>query len=495
MDNQEKGFEADFAHSALTREHCELYLDREIFPIRPPRVGPGLSADHPGSVGLEVEMLPLIFQHEMTSPLPAPLYGNSRSVAAAVERFCLGRQYGKTYQPFLHPAPQDPAEGWLYAVAVEGTERITFEPGGQLEFSSQVQDGCRALISRLNSVQKELAKALEEEGLALVQTGLNPWHSLAEIGLQLHQGRYQAMNAYFQGLSEYGQRMMRQTLSIQVNLDFGKTDEQLMRRYLAAQLLTPWATALFANSPVLERQQTSWASYRAAIWRHLDPARAGLRLDWCRDVQSLSRSAMVRDYLNFALAAPVIFIESADYQRPPQGFTFAHWLETGFSWQGKTLWPTLKDLKTHLSLLFPEVRPRGFLEIRAIDGQPRPFQYLPMAFFLGLLYDETALEEVLRLLGPHLSRTHEFAQRALYGLEDAEMLPLARRLAELAEQGHRRLPDYYRCSETERRFSRFRENYVERGRTPANDLREAWHAAWDVPDFRQLEEQQLRAVT
>ncbi len=495
MDKQENGFEVEFAHSPLTRELCEIYLDREIFPVRPPRVAPGLSVDHPGSVGLEVEMLPLLSQIGKHPPLPAPLYGNTRSVAAAVERFCLGGQYTKTYQPFLHPDSQDPPEGWLYAVTVEGTERITFEPGGQLEFSSQVQDGCRALISRLNSVQKDLAKALQEEGLSLVQTGLNPWHRLSDIGLQLHQGRYQAMNTYFQDLGEYGQRMMRQTLSIQVNLDFGKNDEQLMRRYLAAQLLTPWATAIFANSPILEGQKTPWASYRAAIWRHLDSARSGLRLDWCRDVQELSRSAMVRDYLNFALAAPVIFVESAHYQRPPKGFTFADWLASGFSWQEGVLWPTLKDFRTHLSLLFPEVRPRGFLEIRAVDGPPRPFQYLPMAFFLGSLYDETALEEVLQLLGPRLHKTHEFAQRALHGLDDAEILPLARRLAEIAEQGHRRLPDYYRCPETERRFSRFRENYVERGRTPANDLREVWHAAWDVPDFRQLEEQQLRTVT
>src|SRR5690606_28102595 len=118
MGTEENFSQENFVPRSLTRELCEDYLDREVFPLRPPRLGPGLNENHPGSVGIEVEMLPLISHGNKSVPSPAPLYGPEGTVSAAVERFCRGRDYKKTYQPFLNPTPQDPPEGFLYAAVV-----------------------------------------------------------------------------------------------------------------------------------------------------------------------------------------------------------------------------------------------------------------------------------------------------------------------------------------------------------------------------------------
>jgi glutamate--cysteine ligase len=58
-----------------------------------------------------------------------------------------------------------------------------------------------------------------------------------------------------------------------------------------------------------------------------------------------------------------------------------------------TAWePTMGDWTNHLSTLFPDVRLKRFLEMRGADGGPwRRICGLP-AFWVGLLYDEAALE-------------------------------------------------------------------------------------------------------
>ena len=54
--------------------------------------------------------------------------------------------------------------------------------------------------------------------------------------------------------------------------------------------------------------------------------------------------------------------------------------------------PTMGDWANHLSTLFPDVRLKRFLEMRGADGGPwRRICALP-AFWVGLLYDQGALD-------------------------------------------------------------------------------------------------------
>ena len=60
--------------------------------------------------------------------------------------------------------------------------------------------------------------------------------------------------------------------------------------------------------------------------------------------------------------------------------------------------PTIDDWRDHLTTIFPEVRLKTFLEMRGADGGPwRLICALP-AYWVGLLYDDTALNEAADLV-------------------------------------------------------------------------------------------------
>ena len=53
--------------------------------------------------------------------------------------------------------------------------------------------------------------------------------------------------------------------------------------------------------------------------------------------------------------------------------------------------PDAEDLSTHLTTLFPPVRPRGWFEVRYLDAQPWPWWPVPMAVLHALLDDAGAI--------------------------------------------------------------------------------------------------------
>ena len=53
--------------------------------------------------------------------------------------------------------------------------------------------------------------------------------------------------------------------------------------------------------------------------------------------------------------------------------------------------PTLRDWSDHMTTAFPEVRLKKYLEMRGADGGPWSRLCAP-AFWVGLLYDDTALD-------------------------------------------------------------------------------------------------------
>ena len=96
----------------------------------------------------------------------------------------------------------------------------------------------------------------------------------------MNKPRYKAMDAYFSSLSAYGRRMMRQTFTVQVNMDFGDDESTLVKRFLASQYLAPFMTAVFANNPIVDEKLTEFKSFRSQVWQHIDPTRTG----FCRAV-------------------------------------------------------------------------------------------------------------------------------------------------------------------------------------------------------------------
>ncbi len=446
------------ATQLMTPDRCREWVDSKVFPLQPDTYR-NMYPEFPGAVGLEIEMLPLFLRLGVSTPESVPLQGETGSLASWLRKISV-------------------SHGWTVSEAGSGSERllmglkldqgdnISFEPGGQLEFSSKPYHCLTEAISRTQYIQSLLDRELMKEGgVTLTQVGLNPWHSVAELGLQMRKPRYLAMNEFFSSISAYGPKMMRQTCTVQVNLDFGRDESSMAKRFLASMLISPVSGAIFNYSAFESGKFTGMTGLRQRVWRHLDPTRTDVpNLD--RLISKLDKKACVDTWTDFLMKARVVFVTKQDFKVMHEPVTWAQWMAHGINGQQ----PDESDFETHLSLLFPEVRARGFLELRSVDCQSRVWQFAPAAWWTGLLYDPLALDETLDLMLPYKDRITELLGKADHGLSDPTLDHLAKKLIKIAMGGLGRLPGCYFGGGALKTLNVFADHFTFKGRVPASDL-------------------------
>ena len=441
----------------ITRDDCVRYMEDSIFKLRP--------ADYrqkhpqwPGLVGLEIEMLAVQPGQGLVPPV-SQLFAGSDPTSSLLEAW--GQKQGWK----LSYTDDDQGHKRLLTAHLVDGDMVSFEPGGQVEVSTRPYPCLAQAVRQLEAAQGSIEEALKTRGFKIVQTGINPWHTKEDVTLQMRKSRYRAMDQHFAAIGPYGQRMMRQTCTVQVNLDFGSDETTLAKRYLASELMAPFVAGIFANSPIVDRKPTGIRGYRTRIWRHTDPSRTGLPA-LARLLKNPTRQEAVSCYIDFAMNARVVFVESHDYLIPPKPTTFGQLLEGAIP----GVKPTLQDFITHLSLLFPEVRPRGFLELRSADCQPRAFQGVPAVLWTGLLYSERILDRLIESLVPYCDQIPELMVRAEDGLQDPLLARVAVQIMGLAQEGFSQLSSCYKEGGVESEFAAFRHRFTEQGRTPADDI-------------------------
>lgn len=347
---------------------------------------------------------------------------------------------------------------------VDGGGFLSFEPGAQLEYSTAPLDGAAAAVASVEEVVRDLRVALASDRVVLASTGVDLWTDVASVPQQLHGARYPAMATYFQRICSAGATMMRHTASTQINLDLGEGDGAA-ERWMVANLVSPLLTATFAASPVQDG-----VSARTRAWQLLDPSRTGFPAGLVAGDDSPDA------YVDAALAANVLLFWSPDGSADPgePGFTLEHWITGGHPRHGR---PTLADLDYHLTTLFFEVRPRGFLEIRAVEGLPDPWRAVPVVLLAGLLYEPWARRRVLAKLRPlaaDLPRLWRLA--ASRGVRDSELRDLALTAWRTALEGASRLaPGSMRPHDLESAEA-FLDRFPAAGWMPADEYAKAFAA-------------------
>jgi glutamate--cysteine ligase len=280
---------------------------------------------------------------------------------------------------------------------------------------------------------------MSSAGIELVARGVDPYNDVDTVPLQLHRDRYTGMTRYFESIGPSGVRMMRQTAALQINLERG---EDPRPRWRLLNSLAPIVVALFANSRQYAGKRTEWASYRAQLWRTLDPSRTGIVYD---------EPEQVERYLRFALDATAMRSGAggAGYR------TFREWMAE----------PAVnrEDWLFHLSTLFPEVRPKEFFELRSADTIEPDSLAAPVVFVTGFVYDEESAQRAIELIGVPSEKLLERAGRL--GLADPEIRRIASRLVVIALEGGRRLGgNYLRRTHLEAAYKYFA------GALAANDI-------------------------
>jgi glutamate--cysteine ligase len=192
------------------------------------------------------------------------------------------------------------------------------------------------------------------------------------------------MDAYMGKVGTMGRTMMRRTCTVQVNLDFS-SEADMVKKFRVALALQPVATALFANSPFFEGQVNGHKSWRSRVWRDLDADRTGMLPFVFEEGMGFQR------YVDYALDVPMYFVYRDGKYINALGQSFRDFLKGKLpALPGEV--PTLSDWADHLTTIFPEARIKQFMEMRGADGGPwRRLCALP-AFWVGLLYDQTALD-------------------------------------------------------------------------------------------------------
>jgi len=267
-----------------------------------------------------------------------------------------------------------------------GEVHITLEPGGQVEMSGAVHRALSGLRDEVTAFVAEIDAISLPMGIAWLGLGLHPFSALADIQF-IPKSRYRIMSEYLPRRGSRAHVMMKQTASIQLNLDYG-SEGDAMEKLRTAMAVSPLITALYAHSPLTEGRLNGMMSYRAWAWRDTDPDRCGLLPFAFKD------GAGFQDYLDYALDVPMFFVARGDTYTFARGMSFRKFIRKGF----EGMRPTLADFELHLTTLFPEVRLKRYLEIRGMDsGDPASCLSLA-ALWKGLLYDGAARRSAWELV-------------------------------------------------------------------------------------------------
>jgi glutamate--cysteine ligase len=395
-------------------------------------------------------------------PLP---YDGERSIKAVLE----GLRDKHGWDPVLEG-------GNIIGLTKDGAN-VSLEPGGALELSGAPLETIHQTCDEVNEHLKDVKDIADRIGVGFIGLGAAPIWSHEEMPL-MPKGRYKLMDAYMGKVGTSGRMMMRRTCTVQVNLDFG-SEADMVQKMRVAIALQPVATALFANSPFFEGKPNGHKSWRSRIWRHMDDARTGMVPFVFEEGFGFER------WVQYALDVPMYFVYRDGKYIDALGMSFRDFMQGKLpALPGET--PTLSDWADHLTTAFPEARVKKYIEMRGADGGPwRRLCALP-GLWVGLTYDQTALDAAWDLVKGWDAETREAlrVEASVHGLQaevgGIKMHDLARQVIDIAETGlkNRAMPGAGGLVPDETHFLNALKDSVQTGKVPADELLEVYKGEW-----------------
>jgi len=365
--------------------------------------------------------------------------------------------------------------GTMIALAgADGT--ISLEPAGQLELSGAPLDNLHETCAETGRHLKQVKAVGDKLGLGFLGLGMWPDKTREELPI-MPKGRYAIMLRHMPRVGTMGLDMMLRTCTIQVNLDYS-SEARMAKMFRVSLALQPLATALFANSPFLEGKPNGFLSYRSHIWTDTDPHRTGMLPFVFEDGFGYER------YADYALDVPMYFVFRDGKYIDAAGLSFHDFLEGKLSvLPGEK--PTMSDWADHLSTAFPEVRMKSFLEMRGADGGPWNRICALPALWVGLLYDDNALDaawdEVKHwTIEDHNRIRTEVPKLGLKakGPRGRDFQELGRRVLDISRAGLTARARLNGVGDNETGYLSALDEVVASGRTHAERLLERYNGAW-----------------
>lgn len=362
-------------------------------------------------------------------------------------------------------------------IALSGEDgTVSLEPAGQLELSGAPLVNLHQTCAETGRHLKQVKEVGAELGLGFLGLGMWPDKTREDLPI-MPKGRYAIMLRHMPRVGSMGLDMMLRTCTIQTNLDYS-SEADMVQKFRTSLALQPLATALFANSPFTEGKPNGFLSYRSHIWTDTDPARTGMLPFVFEDGFGYER------YVDYMLDVPMYFVFRDGRYIDAAGLSFRDFMNGELSvLPGEK--PTRSDWIDHLSTAFPEVRLKSFLEMRGADGGPWNRICALPALWVGLLYDQSALDAAWDLVkgwsieGQQLLRD-EVPRLGLKATapDGRPLIDVAREVLDIASAGLAARAEVNSMGDSEVGFLRPLHDIIAEGRTPADVLLESWHGKW-----------------
>ncbi|MEO6690441.1 MAG: glutamate--cysteine ligase [Dokdonella sp.] len=353
---------------------------------------------------------------------------------------------------------------------------VTLEPAGQLELSGAPLETIHETCAEVTQHLREVKTVADEIGVGFLGMGFQPKWRRDQMPW-MPKGRYRIMREYMPKVGQLGLDMMTRTCTVQVNLDYA-TEADMIKKFRVGLALQPIATALFADSPFTEGKPNGYQSYRSHIWTDTDAGRTGM-LDFV-----FADGFGYERYVDYLLDVPMYFSYRDGQYIDLAGKSFRKFLAGDLA-ELPGAKPTLRDWADHMTTAFPEVRLKKFLEMRGADGGPWNRLCALPAFWVGLLYDQTALDAAWDLV-------KDFSREERHALRDgvpkhALKLPfrggrvrdLASEAVKIAAHGLQRRARTNAAGADESIFMETLAQIVDANQTPAERKLELFHGEWN----------------
>ncbi len=371
-----------------------------------------------------------------------------------------------------------PVEEGGNVIALTGPDgTISLEPAGQLELSGAPLENLHESCAESGRHLKQVKAVGDMLGLGFLGLGMWPDKSRADLPI-MPKGRYGIMLRHMPRVGNLGLDMMLRTCTIQTNLDYS-SEADMVKKFRVGLALQPVATALFANSPFTEGKPNGYKSFRSHIWEDTDPHRTGMLPFVFEDGFGYER------WCDYALDVPMYFVFRDGQYIDAAGLSFRDFLDGKLSvLPGEK--PTIADWTDHLSTAFPEVRLKSFLEMRGADGGRWGRICALPALWVGLLYDQVALDAAWELAKSWSMEEREAMRHAVPRQALDAPAPggrtvgkLAGEVLDIAAAGLSRRARLNSSGDNEVGFLDPLRDVVATGRTFADRLLDRYHGNWN----------------
>ncbi len=258
------------------------------------------------------------------------------------------------------------------------------EPGGQFELSGAPLATMQEMAAEFDSHLAEVRPMADPMGVGFLGIGAAPIWTHDQMPV-MPKGRYRLMTDYMGRVGTHGTQMMYRTCTVQVNLDYA-SEADMVQKLRVALALQPVATALFAIQPVFrgqaERAQKLALAHLARILMTAAPACCPLPLTTGWAFRPMSTGC----WMCRCISSIATVDTSTRWAR-----SFRDFLKGELpALPGEK--PTLSDWADHMTTVFPEARVKKYIEMRGADAGDRAHMMALPAFWVGLMYDQGALD-------------------------------------------------------------------------------------------------------